>query len=78
MSILDQDWQQAEEEESDEALSLDHSARVAVVDITQRDHVRTLDIGHCEWILKADCENYLHSSSCPPSPAASVRGRNPC
>ena len=50
MSILDQDWQQAEEEESDEALSLDHSARVAVVDITQRDHVRTLDIGHCEYV----------------------------
>ena len=50
MSILDQDWQQTEKEESDEALSLDHSARVAVVDITQGDHVRTLDIGHCEWI----------------------------
>ena len=53
MSILDQDWQQTEEEEGDEALSLDHSARVAVVDITQGDHVRTLDIGHCEWILNS-------------------------
>ena len=50
MSILDQDWQQTEEDESEEALSLDHSARVAVVDITQGDHVRTLDIGHCEYV----------------------------
>ena len=48
MSILEQDWQQTEEEEGDEALGLDHSARVAVVDITQRDHVRALDNGHCE------------------------------
>ena len=78
MSILDQDLQQTEEEEGDEALGLDHSARVAVVDITQRDHVRALDNGHCEYILKAECENYLHSSSCPPSPAASGRGKNPC
>ena len=78
MSILDQDWQQTEEEEGDEALGLDHSARVAVVDITQRDHVRALDNGHGEYILKAECENVLHSSSCPPSPAASAQGRNPC
>ena len=78
MSILDQDWQQAEEEEGDEALGLDHSARVAVVDITQRDHVRTLDNGHCEYILKAECEVDLHSSSCRLSPAASAQGRNPC
>ena len=77
MSILDQDWQQAEEEEGDEALGLDHSARVAVVDITQRDHVRALDSGNV-FILMAECENYLHSSSFPPSPAASGRGRNPC